>query len=216
MSRRVIQQALDSDDAGASLVDQALRGLGIYDPAEAKRATDMLQAGVAYFDNGKRGHELDKWFAEVGSLENAIEVVGAQYRASKADIDAFVGALDDMGSVLAGLESLDDIYPDEIDEPDHIAIDEDPDSVLHGDADQDPTDHRSDLSDIRWQDRSRQPQPAPRTSSATDRAGWSEPVLLDENGNAMNKPAKAASVGLTGDASIDGDGNDGAYRYEVE
>ncbi len=69
MSRRVIQQALDSDDTGASLVNQALRGLGICDPAETKRATDMLQAGIDYFDRGKRGHELDKWFLEAGSLE---------------------------------------------------------------------------------------------------------------------------------------------------
>jgi hypothetical protein len=217
MSRKIIQQALDSNDAGASLVDQALRGLGIHDPAEVKRATDMLQAGIAYFDSGKRGHELDKWFREVGSLENAIEVVGSQYRASKGDIDAFVGVLDDMGSILAGHESLESIYPDETDEPDHIAVEDNPDSAHQGDVDQNPADHRADPSDIRWNSgHSRQSEPAPRTSSATARAGWSESVLLDENGKAMNKPPKPTPTGLTGDASIDGTIGGGAYDYKVE
>jgi hypothetical protein len=215
MSRSVVQNALRSKDAGASLVNQALRGLGVNDPAECDRATKMLAAAIAYYDNGVRDHELDPWFRECGSFDNALTVIGQQYRATKEDIHAFSNALDNMASIIGGHESLDDIYP-EGDEPDHISVDEDPDSAHQGEVNQDPADHRSDPSDIRWQDRSDLSEPAPSTSSATARAGWSEPIMLDENGKAMNKPAKPVSTGLTGDASIDGSGSSGSYQYKME
>lgn len=186
MSRAVIEKALGSKDAGASLVAQALTGLGITDPKEHARASEMLASAINYYDGGKRGHQMDRFFEEAQTLENAIATVATGYRATNEDIEAFTEAMDGLGSVMAGQETLEDLYPEddgeekppseEATEVEQMSKDE-LEEAMQGKRD---IDHRGDPTDQRWRDREL-PQPVDR-SSGVSRAGWQEPELLPEGG----------------------------------
>lgn len=197
MSRAVIKKALDSKDAGASLVAQALSGLGITDPKEHARAAGMLKAGIDYYA-GKRGHQMDRFFEEAQTLENAIAAVATGYRATNEDIDAFTETMDGMASIMAGEETIEDLYPEDYSEEEE--------------EEEGGEDHRDDPDDPRWRNQAVS-QPVDRSTGFPSRAGWEEPKLLDKDGKVMNEPPRPDPTGLLGDEALS---DEGPHRYRSE
>ncbi len=119
MSRALIEKVMKTDDAHAALVQEGLTALRILDPAEYRRASVMLSEAKAYYNDGERGGQFDKFFQDAGSLNSAIGQVAAGYHATEEDVSGFIDAVNAVSDVEAGFLSLDDIYgPEDADNAD--------------------------------------------------------------------------------------------------
>ncbi len=110
MSRALIEKAMKTDDAHAALVQEGLTALRILDPAEYRRASVLLNEAKAFYNDGTRGGQFDKFFQDAGSLNSAIGQVAAGYHANEQDTSEFIDAVNAVSDVEAGFLSLDDIY----------------------------------------------------------------------------------------------------------